>query len=104
MKKYESVAEALSDLQQRGYEAQFESTAFCLYCGDMDIRLDAEDFHIDEVYRFEGDCSVDEGSIVYAITAKTGMKGTLVDVRGSVSVCKFSGGKEIDEQYAFGQG
>ena len=85
MKNYESLVDALSDLRERGYIADFKTLQICLYCGDLDIRLDPDDFHIDEVYRFE-DTSGDDNSFVYAITSKTGVKGTLVDARGGCSV------------------
>jgi hypothetical protein len=101
MKNYETVADALADLKQRGYSAEFESTSYCLYCGDLDVRLDAQDFHIDEFYRFEDGCTVEERSIVYAITSNTGVKGTLVDAPGGGGVCKLSDGREVQEQYAF---
>ncbi|MBO9572701.1 MAG: phosphoribosylpyrophosphate synthetase [Chitinophagaceae bacterium] len=85
MKNYESLVDALSDLKKRGYDADFEAAPFCLYCGDLDIRFNPEEFNVDEVYRFEGDSSVDDNSIVYAITSHEGMKGTLVDAYGAYS-------------------
>ena len=39
MKNYESPADALDDLRKRGYEADFETQSFCLYCNDLDLRL-----------------------------------------------------------------
>jgi hypothetical protein len=85
MKNYESLVDALSDLRNRGYEANFETTSVCLYCGDLDIRLNPEAFNVDEVYRFEGDSSPDDSSIVYAISSNAGVKGTLVDAYGTYS-------------------
>jgi hypothetical protein len=85
MKNYESLVDALSDLKERGYEADFETASFCLYCGDLDIRLNPEAFNVDEVYRFEGDSSPDDNAIVYAISSNTGVKGTLVDGYGTYS-------------------
>lgn len=78
MENYHSPEEALNNLRKRGYEADFSPNADCLYCEDLDIRLDPEDFHIDEAYRFEGDHSPGERSTVYAISSATGVKGTLV--------------------------
>jgi hypothetical protein len=83
MKNYESLTDALSDLKERGYEADFATTPDCLYCGDLDIRLNPEAFKVDEVYRFEG--NADENSILYALTSDAGVKGTLVDVYGTFS-------------------
>lgn len=83
MKNYESLADALNDLRKRGYEADFATETVCLYCGDLDIRLDPEDFHVDEVYRFEGDSNPADNSILYVISSSTGVKGTLVDSYGA---------------------
>ena len=79
MKNYQSLAEALNDLKKRGYEADFEAQSNCLYCNDLDLRLNEEEFHIDEVYRFEGNPTPSENSIVYAFTSPTGVRGTIVD-------------------------
>ena len=79
MKNYKSLTDALHDLKSRGYEANFETESFCLYCGDLDMRLDPEEFKVDEEYRFEGDSNHDEDAILVAITSLSGIKGTLVD-------------------------
>ncbi len=46
---------------------------------DLDIRLDPEDFTVDEVYRIEGDSTPDYNVVLYAISSSTGVKGTLID-------------------------
>ena len=83
MKHYNSPAEALEDLKKRGYEADFEPQTDCLYCGDLDLRLYEEEFHVDEVYRFEVDSNPADNTIVYAFTSPTGVKGTVVDGNGT---------------------
>jgi hypothetical protein len=84
MKSYESLVDALADLQERGYVADFETDTVCLYCGELDIRLNPEEFHVDETYRFEGDSSsADDSVVLYAITSSTGLKGTLIDSYGA---------------------
>lgn len=83
MKNYESLADALSDLKKRGYEADFGTETVCLYCGDLDMRLNPEEFKVDEEYRFEGDATHDEDAVVVAITSSSGVKGTLVNGHGS---------------------
>ncbi len=85
MKNYESLIDALDDLRRRGYEADFATQTVCLYCGDLDIRLDPEDFTVDEVYRFEGDSTPDDSAVIYAISSATGVKGTLIDGYGVYS-------------------
>ena len=85
MKNYESLANALDDLRKRGYEADFDTDTICLYCGDLDLRLDPEDFHVDEIYRFDTNSSPGDSSVLYAISSSTGVKGTLIDREGSSS-------------------
>lgn len=85
MKNYESLSEALTDLRKRGYDNDFETQSICLYCSDLDMRLDPEDFHVDEVYRFQGDSNPEGSSVIYAISSSTGVKGTLVDAYGAYS-------------------
>jgi hypothetical protein len=82
MKSYESLADALDDLRKKGYEADFGIETIGLYCGDLDLRLDPEDFHVDEIYRFEGNISCDDSAVLYAISSITGVKGTVVDGYG----------------------
>lgn len=85
MKHYESLADALNDLKERGYVADFATDIVCLYCGELDIRLNPEEFQVEEVYRFEGDSNPDDSSVLYAITSATGVKGTLIDAYGAYS-------------------
>lgn len=85
MKNYTSLTDALDDLRKRGYIADFETQSFCLYCGDLDLRLDEEEFNIDETYRFEGDSNPDDSAVVYAITSTSGAKGTLIGGYGTYS-------------------
>ena len=78
MKNYNSLADALNDLKQRGYVADFKTQTVCLYCGDLDMRLDPQDFIIDETYRFEESLN-GSSCLLLAITSTTGLKGTVVD-------------------------
>ena len=81
MNNYASPADALSDLRKRGYEADlnFEEEPFGLYCGDLDMRLNPQEFHVDEIYRFGVGSSSDDGAVVYAISSCTGVRGIVVD-------------------------
>ena len=78
MKNYQSLDDALSDLRKKGYEDDFATESFCLYCGDLDMRLDPEDFHVDEIDRVERNSNPDDSTILYAISSSSGAKGTLV--------------------------
>ena len=82
MKNYLSLADALSDLRQRGYEADFsaETETDCLYCGEFDMRLDPTEFCVDEVHRFYCSPGSEDNSTLYAISdPASGIKGTLLD-------------------------
>jgi len=83
MNIYESLADALADLRKRGYDSDFETETMGLYCGDLDMRLDPEDFHVTEIYRFEGNSNPGDNAVLYAISSSFGIKGTLVDRQGS---------------------
>ena len=82
MKNFKSLADALSDLRNRGYNTDFSVETFCLYCGDLDMRLDPEQFKVDEEYRFGGN-EQEEDTVLVAITSSTGIKGIVVDSYGS---------------------
>jgi hypothetical protein len=78
MKSYESLDDALSDLREKGYKDDFTTGSFCLYCGELDMRLDPDDFHVDEINQIEGSRNADNPATLYAISSSAGIKGTLV--------------------------
>lgn len=83
MKNYESLIDTLTDLKGKGYKEDFEIEPYCLYCGDLDLRLDPDDFHVDEVYRFKGNGNASpEQPFLFAISTSSGIKGILVDNHG----------------------
>ncbi len=99
MKNYESLVDALNDLKERGYVADFATDTVCLYCGELDIRLNPEEFQVDEVYRFEGDSNPDDSAVLYAISSSTGIKGTLIDAYGAYSKSlSFEMAKKLQQQ------
>jgi hypothetical protein len=85
MKTYETPVDALDDLRKRGYDSDFELQSDCLYCSDLDLRLYEEEFHMDEVYHFEGDSNPGNNAVIYALTSPTGVKGIIVDGSGANS-------------------
>lgn len=82
MKGYDTLLEALKDLQRRGYTYDFNLKNHCVACTSLKIEMQPEYFNVDEVHRFEGMSSTDDNSILYAISSKDGIKGTLVDAYG----------------------
>jgi hypothetical protein len=81
MEYNETLGEALSDLKKKGYEADlsFETNPFALYGGDLDMRLNPDAFHVDEIDRIGDEGHPDDGAVVYAISSNTGVKGVLID-------------------------
>ncbi len=83
MKYYETVSAAVNGLQARGYTLNLNLQPDCLHCAENDLHLHPEDFHIDEVHRFEGETDPADAAVVYAVSSeKHGVKGVLVDGYG----------------------
>ncbi|SMO45270.1 phosphoribosylpyrophosphate synthetase [Solitalea koreensis] len=82
MKIYDTLYEALKDLNKRGYTLNFNIKNDHLACQEKDIYWHPEEYEITEVYRFEGMTDPDEQSIVYAIESKDGDRGVLISAYG----------------------
>jgi hypothetical protein len=82
MNTYTTVTELLQSLKEEGYVSDFNLKPDCLECQEHSIQLYPDDFVIDKFFRFEGASNPDDSSIVYAISSKDGLKGTLIDAYG----------------------
>ena len=82
MKSYDTLSEAINDLQTTDYTYDFNLAPECLKCASLKIEIRPQDFKVDKTYRFEGMSSTDDNSILYAISSKDGIKGLLVDAYG----------------------
>jgi hypothetical protein len=83
MKAYDTLSEAIADLQQQGYISDLSLQSTCLVCGNTGTQLNPDDFHIDAVYRFEGDTDPGDENILYAVSSeKYNLKGLLVNAYG----------------------
>ena len=82
MKNYDTLSEAINDLQANDYPYDFNLKPKCLVCTSLKIEIRPEDFKVDELYRFEGMSSTDDNSVLYAISSKNGIKSILVDAYG----------------------
>lgn len=80
MYSYDTVSEAVNELKKRGFELDFNLQENCLVCAGN--KLNADDFEIVEIYRFEGNSDPSDEAVVYAIESKNGMKGVLVNGYG----------------------
>ncbi|WP_276370462.1 phosphoribosylpyrophosphate synthetase [Chryseolinea sp. H1M3-3] len=82
MTYYATLSEALNALKNRGYREDFNLKPHCIECASLSLELHPENFTVDEFHRFEGMSNPDDNSIVFAISSKDGIKGTLVDAYG----------------------
>jgi hypothetical protein len=86
MHYYETVTQAVSELNKRGYKINFNLSVNYLKGTDSDMNLRADEFNIDEVYRFEGNTDPGDEMVVYAISSDPkGVKGVLVNAFGIYS-------------------
>ena len=93
-----SMVSVLQKLTESGFTTQFKATDKGLISLETQKNFKPAQVEIKHFYRFEGESSSDDSSIVYAIETKTGEKGTLVDSYGAYSdplVAKFI--KEVEE-------
>jgi hypothetical protein len=84
MKTYNNLVEATNDLMKRGYTENLSLEGDTVDDKEKKVQMTADDFEIDEFYRFEGASNPDDNSIVYAVTSrKYGLKGVLVNAFGT---------------------
>ncbi len=83
MYAYDTLSQALADLQQRGYTEDFNLLEDGVECKAQQSTFTPECFNVVEVYRFEGMTDPDDNAVLYAIETDTGLRGTLVDAYGT---------------------
>jgi hypothetical protein len=83
MKTFETLTEALEDLRKKGYSKDFNLQQDAIVCSDLDLKLHPKDFHVDEIYRFEGMNDPDDSTILFAVSSVEGVKGVIVDAYGA---------------------
>ncbi|HWD87394.1 MAG TPA: hypothetical protein VG367_04655 [Mucilaginibacter sp.] len=84
MKNYDTLVDATNDLAKRGYTANLGLEGDTIEDKNDHIQMGADDFEIDEFYRFEGESNPSDMSIVYAISSpKNNLKGVLIDAYGT---------------------
>ncbi len=77
---YNTLSEAVNDLQKRGYTHDFliSKDKECIYCQAHSLELSPDEFIIDEIYRFEEMSDPSDESILFAISSP------VHDIRGLV--------------------
>jgi hypothetical protein len=83
MNSYDTVTEALNGLKERGYKIDFNLSFDKLICPENKICLNANEFKIVEVYRFEGESNPSDEDVVYAVESEDGkIKGVITSAFG----------------------
>jgi hypothetical protein len=82
MKTFETLSQAMESLKHQGYTNDFNLHPEWIECPPLKLRLAPEEFHVDQVHRFEGMSSTDDSSVLFAISSSNGLKGLLVDAYG----------------------
>ena len=83
MKTFETLSEAMQDLKTRGYTNDFNLHPEWIECPPMQLKFRVNEFHVDEIYRFEGATNPDDSAVLFAIQSSDGVKGILVDAYGA---------------------
>lgn len=83
MKTYETMLEAITDLNLRGYTYDFNLQEDCIFCQGKNQQIAQDEFHIAETHRFENNSDPDENAVVYAIDSPIhNIRGILVNSYG----------------------
>jgi hypothetical protein len=84
MNNYDTLSQAINSLKEKGYTEDFNLKADHLEYPAKKLKLEPENFTIDEFHRFEGMSNPADMSVVYAVSADDeNIKGVLVDAYGT---------------------
>ena len=76
----------MEELRKQGYTEDFNLRQNCLECRNGQFQVFADEFKVDDYFRFEGESNPDDSSILYAISSdRYGLKGVLVNAYGIYS-------------------
>lgn len=78
----ETLTQATNRLGAAGYEAQFLIRGDNVECHSCDCVIGAEQLTVDETVRFEGMSDPGDESVLFALSAECGHKGTLTVTYG----------------------
>jgi hypothetical protein len=80
---YNTLSEAITDYQKKGYTVDFNLSEHHLESKSIKQQWNPEELTVVKFYRFEGDSNPSDNSILYVIETKDGKKGLLVDTYGA---------------------
>jgi hypothetical protein len=81
-KSYSTMTEAVRSLKARGSEADFGYVDGAFHIVNSERAFGGEELSIVEHYRFEGISDPDDMSVLYAVEASDGTRGTIVEAFG----------------------
>jgi hypothetical protein len=79
----DTITEVISFLRSKFTIHDFEYLNDKLFCKDTRESFNPDELKINRIYRFEGDSSVDDMSILYYLESYSGTKGILIDAFGT---------------------
>lgn len=81
-----TLSETMNQLRKEGYTEDFNLRQNCLECRNGAFKVFADDFKVDNFFRFEGPSNPSDAAILYAISSdRFGLKGVLVNAYGIYS-------------------
>ena len=83
---YDTLSEAVNDLQKRGYTYDFliPEDKECIYCQAHSLELSPDEFVLDEIYRFEEMSDPGDECILFAISSEIhNIKGLVINSFGA---------------------
>lgn len=83
MKTFDTLIDALNNLKARGYSNDFNLQPEAIEFSPLNLKLRPEDFHVDEIYRFEALADPDDSTILFAVSSTAGVRGVIVDAYGA---------------------
>ena len=83
MEAFDTLTAAMGHLRQKGYLLDFNIKSNYLNCMMTGQQLSAKQFHVDYIFRFEGENDPSDSSILYGISTVNGNKGLLVEAYGA---------------------
>lgn len=82
-KLMKSVIEIIESLREEGYIHDFSIKNDELCCDSEGSIYEPDELIIEKTERYEGDSNPSDSAIIYAITARDGTKGVLMDSYGA---------------------
>ena len=79
----DTLTEVIKYLRKKNKIYDFDFIDDFIICKETGERFSPEDLKINRIYRFEGDSSADDMSILYYLESKSGTRGIITDAFGT---------------------